>query len=131
VCLSASVQSCAHKPVVRQPGQTSVDDVKKRDLRAELLAAEAEARARKRKAAGLPAEEPEAIPKTIEAASVDGDAESNKRRKLLQEALEMDKDADSDSDSEEGDEAKDKEADMKESEKYVVKYQQLSLAHLA
>ncbi|KAH9044252.1 Cwf15/Cwc15 cell cycle control protein [Lactarius hengduanensis] len=71
----------------RQPGQTSVDEVKKRDLHADLLAAEAEARAKKRKAAGLPVED---------APVASGDEEANKRRKVLQEALEMDKDADSD-----------------------------------
>ncbi|KAH9994299.1 Pre-mRNA-splicing factor Cwf15/Cwc15 [Russula vinacea] len=77
----------------RQPGQTSVSEVKKSNLRAELLAAEAEARAKKRKAAGLPVEdEPPVVVAAIE------DAEANKRRKVLQEALEMDKDADSDED---------------------------------
>ncbi|KAK7691910.1 hypothetical protein QCA50_005315 [Cerrena zonata] len=73
----------------RQPGQTSADEVKKRDLRAELLAAEQEARDRKRKAEGKP-------PLAVENGSASsapgyGDEESNKRRKLLQEALEMDK----------------------------------------
>ena len=68
-------------------------EVRKRNLRAELLAAEAEARAKKRKAAGLPVEdEPMVVVAAIE------DEESNKRRKVLQEALEMDKDADSDED---------------------------------
>ncbi|KAI0253734.1 Pre-mRNA-splicing factor Cwf15/Cwc15 [Lactifluus subvellereus] len=76
----------------RQPGQTSVDEVKKRDLRVELLAAEADARAKKRKAAGLPAEDEPRAPAAIE------DEEASKRRKVLQEALEMDKDADSDED---------------------------------
>lgn len=90
----------------RQPGQTSTDDVKKRDLRAELLAAEAEARNKKRKAEGKPPlEEDVRKAATIEAPkegtpAVEDD-ESNKRRKLLQEALEMDKD-DGDGDDEEG-----------------------------
>ncbi|KAI0264168.1 Pre-mRNA-splicing factor Cwf15/Cwc15 [Gloeopeniophorella convolvens] len=78
----------------RQPGQTSVDEVQKRDLRAELIAAEAEARAKKRKAAGLPVEDEAAPLAAIE------DGEANKRRKVLQEALEMDKDADSDEEEE-------------------------------
>lgn len=70
-----------------------MSEVKKSNLRAELLAAEAEARAKKRKAAGLPVEdEPPVVMAVIE------DAEANKRRKVLQEALEMDKDADSDED---------------------------------
>ncbi|KAH8993749.1 Cwf15/Cwc15 cell cycle control protein [Lactarius akahatsu] len=66
---------------------TSVDEVKKRDLRADLLAAEAEARVKKRKAAGLPVED---------APVASEDAEAKRRRRGLQEALEMDKDADSD-----------------------------------
>ncbi|GJE97556.1 Cwf15/Cwc15 cell cycle control protein [Phanerochaete sordida] len=70
----------------RQPGQTSVDEIKKRDLRAELLAAEAEARDKKRKAEGKP-------PLAVEN-GVAGEDEANKRRKLLQEAMEMDKDDD-------------------------------------
>ncbi|KAI9448696.1 Pre-mRNA-splicing factor Cwf15/Cwc15 [Lactarius psammicola] len=82
----------------RQPGQTSVDEVKKRDLRADLLAAEAEARAKKRKAAGLPVED---------APTVSEDEEVKKRRKVLQEALEMDKDADSDEGDGDGDGAND------------------------
>jgi len=77
----------------RQPGQTSVDEVKKSNLRTELLAAEAAARAKKRKAAGLPVEdEPPAVEAMIEG------EEANKRRKVLQEALELDKDADSEED---------------------------------
>lgn len=75
---------CSH----RQPGQTSTGEVKKRDLRAELLAAEAEAREKKRKAEGKPS-------LTVEDGSAAED-EANKRRKLLQEALEMDKDDDED-----------------------------------
>ncbi|KAI9457533.1 Cwf15/Cwc15 cell cycle control protein [Russula earlei] len=76
----------------RQSGQTSVDEVRRSDLRAELLAAEAEARAKKRKAAGLPVEDAQPAVAAIE------DEEANKRRKVLQEALEMDKDANSDED---------------------------------
>jgi hypothetical protein len=78
-----------------QPGQTSVNEVKRSDLRKELLAAEAEARAKKRKAAGLPVENEQPVVAAIE------DEESNKRRKLLQEALELDKDSDSDEDENE------------------------------
>jgi len=58
----------------------------------ELLAAEAEARAKKRKAAGLPVEDAPPVVAAIE------DEEANKRRKVLRDALEMDKDADSDED---------------------------------
>ena len=95
---------------IRQPGQTSVDDVKKRDLRAELLAAEADARARKRKAEGKPLED-------IAPVAAIEDEEANKRRKLLQQALEMDKDDDSDDNSgSDNGEAKEKE---KEHERYV------------
>jgi len=74
----------------RQVGQTSTDEVKKRDLRAELLAAEQDAKNKKRKAEGKP-------PLGIEdATSVPVDDETNKRRKLLQEALELDKDDEDD-----------------------------------
>jgi len=81
----------------RQPGQTSVAEVSKLDLRAELLAAEEEARAKKRKAEGKP-------PLAVEngSATEGRDEETNKRRKLLQEALEMDKDDDDDDASEKG-----------------------------
>ncbi|KAF8339339.1 Pre-mRNA-splicing factor Cwf15/Cwc15 [Amanita rubescens] len=72
----------------RQVGQTSADEVKKRDLRAELLAAEMEARNKKRKAEGKP-------PLTLEGKP----SETNKRRKLLQEALALDKE-DSESEGE-------------------------------
>ena len=81
----------------RQPGQTSAAEVAKRDLRAELLAAEAEARDKKRKAEGKP---PLAVESGNGSATPTGeltaDEESNKRRKLLQEALELDKDEDDD-----------------------------------
>jgi len=91
----------SHSKTLRQPGQTSVTEVKKSNLRAELLAAETEARAKKRKAAGLPVEDDSpAVP----VAAIE-DEEANKRRKVLQEALEMDKDADSDEDDGEDDDA--------------------------
>ncbi|KAF9262671.1 Cwf15/Cwc15 cell cycle control protein [Marasmius fiardii PR-910] len=87
----------------RQVGQTSESELKKRDLRAELLAAEQEARNKKRKAEGkplLPVEDGNSSATTV-------DEEANKRRKLLQEALEMDKDDDDDdSEAEEGAEKK-------------------------
>ena len=90
----------------RQPGQTSTDDVKKRDLRLELLAAEAEARNKKRKAEGKPPLEEDVRKVAAIEAPKDGtttaaeDDETNKRRKLLQEALEMDKDDDEDDEEE-------------------------------
>ncbi|KAF5365984.1 hypothetical protein D9758_006679 [Tetrapyrgos nigripes] len=90
----------------RQVGQTSTDEVKKRDLRAELLAAEQEARNKKRKAEGKPIEE------TPAQAAVDDD-EANKRRKLLQDALELDKD-DDDDDKDEEDKEKDKDEEGSE-----------------
>lgn len=78
--------------IFRQPGQTSAAEVSKKDLRAELLLAEAEARDKKRKAEGKP-------PLAVENGAV-ADDEANKRRKLLQEALEMDKDDDDEDDDE-------------------------------
>jgi protein CWC15 len=90
----------------RQVGQTSTGEVKKLDLRAELLAAEAEARNRKRKAEGLP-------PLVEDAPAPD--EEANKRRKLLQEALELDKDDDSgDEDKEKSEKDKDEEEESEE-----------------
>ena len=78
-----------------QVGQTSAGEVKTRDLRAELLAAEQEARNKKRKAEGKP---PLAVEDSSTAPAVD--EEANKRRKLLQEALELDKDDDDEKDGE-------------------------------
>jgi len=94
----------------RQPGQTSTDEVKKRDLRVELLAAEAEARNKKRKAEGKPPLEEDmrkvaAIEAPKEGTPTAEEDETNKRRKLLQEALELDKDDDEDENDENGDES--------------------------
>lgn len=74
----------------RQPGQTSTADVQKRDLRAELLKAEQEARERKRKAGGGAFVGSDSPVAEIE----DRNPEEIKRRKLLQEAIELDKDDD-------------------------------------
>ena len=74
----------------RQPGQTSTTDVQKRDLRAELLKAEQEAKERKRKAAGGAFIDSDMPVAEIE----DRNPEEVKRRRLLQEALELDKDDD-------------------------------------
>ncbi|TFY64325.1 hypothetical protein EVJ58_g2698 [Rhodofomes roseus] len=84
----------------RQPGQTSVGEVAKRDLRAELLVAEAVARDKKRKAEGKP-------PLAVENGQ---DEEVNKRRKLLQDAIELDKD-DDDDDADEKEDKEDKDED--------------------
>jgi hypothetical protein len=70
--------------------------VRRRDLRAELLLAEQEARDKKRKAEGKPILDPEPVKPSITAGGEDD--ESNKRRKLLQEVINLDKD---DSDDEE------------------------------
>ncbi|KAF8633259.1 hypothetical protein AX17_004435 [Amanita inopinata Kibby_2008] len=89
----------------RQIGQTSVDEVKKRDLRYELVVAEQEARNKKRKAEGKPPLPIEGQPQSAENGQVKAieDEEANKRRKLLQQALELDKD-----DGESEDDEKDK-----------------------
>ena len=73
-----------------QPGQTSTGEVARRDLRADLLAAEQEAQNRKRKAEGKP---PIAITSGADGA---GDEDAIKRRRLLQEASELDRDDDDD-----------------------------------
>lgn len=98
---------------VRQAGQTSVGDVAKRDLRMDLLLAEHEAKNRKRKAAGQdPLPLPAALTGSsatpvaaIENGSTEEEDAASKRRKMLQEVLELDKD---DDEEEEGDKAKDK-----------------------
>ncbi|KAF7289218.1 hypothetical protein MIND_01383000 [Mycena indigotica] len=94
----------------RQVGQTSVAEVKQRDLRAELAAAELEAKNKKRKAEGLP-------PLALEGSSTapPADDESNKRRKLLEESLALDKD-DSDDENEKGNEMKDADASGSDSD---------------
>ncbi|KAJ7125405.1 Pre-mRNA-splicing factor Cwf15/Cwc15 [Mycena epipterygia] len=93
----------------RQVGQTSVAEVKQRDLRSELFAAELEAKNKKRKAEGLP-------PLAVEAGA--GDEESNKRRKLLQDSLDLDKDDDEEETAADGKtaEQKDKDADDSDSD---------------
>lgn len=80
-------------------------------MRAELLAAEHEARNKKRKAEGLPPLEdlPSNAPPL--------DEETSKRRKLLQEALELDKDDDDEDDDE--DKGKEKESE-KDNDRCVV-----------
>ncbi|KAF8845923.1 Cwf15/Cwc15 cell cycle control protein [Paxillus ammoniavirescens] len=84
----------------RQPGQTSVGDVARRDLRAELLIAEEEARNKKRKAEGKPPLLVTGGGNANGSETGTQDEESSKRRKLLEEALELDKD-DEDEDEEE------------------------------
>lgn len=92
----------------RQPGQNSSGDVQKRDLKAELAAAERAANEKKRKAAGLPAlpgmDGALRIENGSGAADSDADADSQeaKRRKVLEEALELDKDDSDDDDEDEG-----------------------------
>ena len=71
------------------------------------MAAEAEARNKKRKAEGKPPLEEDirkaaAIEAPKEGTPAAEEDEANKRRKLLQEALEMDKDDDDDDDDDEG-----------------------------
>jgi protein CWC15 len=93
----------------RQPGQTSSGDLARRDLKAELAAAERVATDKKRKAAGLPPLPPVAGSSLrIEGAGAeangekeseeDEDEEARKRRRILEEAAELDRD---DSDEEE------------------------------
>jgi protein CWC15 len=98
---------CVHRQLIisSQVGQTSVAEVKQRDLRAELVAAELEAKNKKRKAEGLP-------PLAVEGGPA-ADEESNKRRKLLQESLDLDKDDDEENEAEGSKAAdeKDKDAD--------------------
>lgn len=110
--LSARDVASHTKLKFRQPGQASSSEITKLDLRAELLAAEHAAREKKRKAEGLPPLEDSKEPSTsTPAITASEDEETNKRRKLLQEALELDKDDDDDESSDEKDEKSDKEMD--------------------
>lgn len=89
----------------RQVGQTSVSDVARRDLRAELAAAERAAQDKKRKAQGLPPLPPPKDAKAIGNGEGEGSTEEDeaaaKRRKILEEAAELDRDDSSDDDDEE------------------------------
>lgn len=105
-----SVPLSTHELLNSQVGQTSTSEVKRLDLRAELLAAEQEARNKKRKAEGKPP--------LIDDVPVPADEEANKRRKLLQAALELDKD-DSDEEEDKG-KGKDKAGSDEEDERSVV-----------
>ncbi|KAG8807435.1 hypothetical protein FRC17_004461 [Serendipita sp. 399] len=95
----------------RQPGQGGTNEVEKRDLRAQLLKAEAEARAKKRKAGGLlgagedsEMQDGEETTTASSAAAVaeieDRNPDEVKRRKLLED-IALDKDDDDDDDDEE------------------------------
>lgn len=95
----------------RQPGQTSSAEVKKRDLRAELLLAEQEARDKKRKAEGKPLLEPSAPDRL--AITNGTDDESNKRRRLLQDVIDLDRD-DGDDDRADGRSKEDSDEDEDE-----------------
>ena len=101
----SKLAAAAHtKLKFRQPGQTNQGDVQRRDLKAELAAAERVAEDKKRKAAGLPPLPP--LPTAgsslqIQDTPAEDEGDRAKRRKLLEEALEADKDDDSDSESEE------------------------------
>jgi protein CWC15 len=109
-----------------QPGQTDSKEVAKRDLRAELLVAEHEAKNKKRKALGqpplpFPGLNGGAVPKSIEGAPANSstdsaedevmDEETRKRRKVLQEALELDRDDSDDEDEDEDEGKKDRDGD--------------------
>ncbi|WVQ96267.1 hypothetical protein IAU59_003371 [Kwoniella sp. CBS 9459] len=90
----------------RQPGQTNTGDVARRDLKAELAAAERAALEKKRKAQGLPPLPP--VEGALRITEGNGNGNGNgeeeaaaKRRKVLEEAAEMDKDDESD-DEEDG-----------------------------
>lgn len=112
----AKLSLAAHtKLKFRQPGQNTSGDIVRRDLKAELAAAERVAAEKKRKAAGLPPSMVNDASRRIEngsavdpAESEEGEGESVKRRKVLEEALEMDKDDSDDEDEEEEGEGKDK-----------------------
>ncbi|WVR06623.1 hypothetical protein IAU60_003655 [Kwoniella sp. DSM 27419] len=88
----------------RQPGQTNTSDVARRDLKAELRAAERVALEKKRKAQGLPPLPPDESALRITGAAVAGgegeDEAAAKRRKVLEDAAELDKDDESEDEEE-------------------------------
>ncbi|EGG03807.1 uncharacterized protein MELLADRAFT_89913 [Melampsora larici-populina 98AG31] len=108
----------------RQPGQNSINEISRRDLKLELILAEKEANAKKRRAAGLLPliEEPSSsssssIIKSIQPTEDQEDDEVKaKRRKILEEALLADKD-DSDSEDEDEDHRKQSKKSGKATEK--------------
>jgi len=71
--------STARPPNPRQPGQTSVAEVKWSNLHMELIVAEDEAQAKKCKVVGLPVKDMTPAMVAIE------DKDANKQRKVLQE----------------------------------------------
>ncbi|WWD18773.1 hypothetical protein CI109_103228 [Kwoniella shandongensis] len=81
----------------RQPGQTNTSDVLRRDLKAELAAAERTALEKKRKQQGLPPLPPlQTTNDTLRIGDGGEDEEVRKRRKVLEEAADLDKDDESD-----------------------------------
>ncbi|KAK1925679.1 Pre-mRNA-splicing factor Cwf15/Cwc15 [Papiliotrema laurentii] len=114
----AKLSLAAHtKLKFRQPGQNNAGDIVRRDLKAELAAAERAAAEKKRKAAGLPplpvVDGSLRIENGSGAAGEDEeDAAAAKRRKVLEEALEMDKDDSDDEDEAPVDKGKGKALDQ-------------------
>ncbi|WWC88359.1 uncharacterized protein L201_003269 [Kwoniella dendrophila CBS 6074] len=99
----------------RQPGQTNSSDVQRRDLKLELQLAERNALEKKRKAQGLPPLPPLQSENTLKienggqsqdnkSDNKDEDDQITKRRKILEEAAELDKDDDDDDDDEDEEE---------------------------
>ncbi|WVW85038.1 hypothetical protein I302_107074 [Kwoniella bestiolae CBS 10118] len=80
----------------RQPGQTNTSDVARRDLKAELAAAERNALEKKRKSQGLPPLPPLEGALRIGNGEREDDEVAAKRRKVLEEAAELDRDEESD-----------------------------------
>ncbi|KAF2100428.1 Cwf15/Cwc15 cell cycle control protein [Rhizodiscina lignyota] len=110
---------------LRQPGQGGDADAAPRDLRAELLAAEAAALEKKKRASEPEEEEPQHAPsgtkRQIEAMADDDadeeeDPEAKRRRIILEEAQELDADSDGsdsdDSSDEDEDEGEDETAQL-------------------
>jgi protein CWC15 len=97
----------------RQVGQTSSSEVQKRDLKYELLLAEHEAKNKKRKAEGMPEIEFEYKQPAgaIESGNGEGEDTANKRRKILEEVGDLDKD-DDDEDAPDVEDSKDKDKAM-------------------
>ncbi|KAL6249243.1 complexed with cef1p [Rhinocladiella similis] len=113
---------------VRQPGQGGAADPETRDLRAELLAAEAAHFAKKGKGTEPSSDAPNPLKRELEAAPDDGEKDGEgeedpeaKRRRILEETRDIDADSDggdSESSSEEESDEEDETAElMRELEK--------------
>ncbi|KIX98369.1 uncharacterized protein Z520_05670 [Fonsecaea multimorphosa CBS 102226] len=104
--------------MIRQPGQGGADEAQKRDLRAELLAAEAAHFAKTKGTTAEPTTSPsKPVKRELEDSPDDGDSDNEdpeiKRRRILEETRDIDADSDG-SDTDSSDEESDEEDETAE-----------------